>query len=174
MTRKTSPGKKQKRATTRKPRTKRVGARSLISRKRIDCIVKHIKGGNYAKVAAQLCGISQATYWGWLDRGEKELDRILEAERETGKAEKPEERERLYLEFLEQISTADAYIENHAVKSVKNNLKDPDIAMKFLGLRFKDRWSRLQQHELSGAGGGPIVHQVRRTIIDKRAEDDPE
>jgi hypothetical protein len=173
MTRKTTPGKKQKKATTRKRRAKRVGARGLISRQRIQCIAKKIRGGNYAHIAAQLCGISKSSYWAWLERGEEELNRILEVEQSTGKAEKPRETELLYLEFLEEIHLSDAHIEDYAVKNVKNGLRDPDIAMKFLGLRFKERWSRLQQHELSGAGGGPIIHEVRRTIVDgEKSKDD--
>jgi len=51
---------------------------------------------------------------------------------------------------------ADAESEVEAVKMVRNGITDPDIAMKYLGLRYKDRWSRLQKHEHTGPAGGPI------------------
>lgn len=156
-TRSKKKAKKATKKTARKTRSRRVGARGLISRPRIKCIVQKIKAGNYAKVAAKLCGISESSYWAWLERGEKELERILEVEHDTGEPESPQESERLFLEFLEEISLADAYIEDYAVRKVKNGLRDPDIAMKFLGLRFKERWSRLQQHQVAGKDGAPIL-----------------
>jgi transposase len=150
--------KKTKSKTKRK--AKKRGARTLISRERIQKISGLIRAGNYADVAAQASGISESSFYGWLERGQKELDRLIELETKTGKAAKPRESEALFLEFLEEIRLSNSEIEVEVVGKVIKGLDDPDVAMRFLGLRFKKRWSKLQKHELTGADGQDLVPVV--------------
>ena len=46
---------------------------SKFTKHRRDTIVKHLRKGNYAKVAAQAAGIAEKTYYEWLKKGDEAL-----------------------------------------------------------------------------------------------------
>lgn len=165
---KKSKKKAAKKTAKRTPR--KLGGRSLITKAIIKKIADLIRKGNYAVTAARASGISEPTFYVWKDRGREELERILQIENKTGELEKPLPGEALYLEFLEEIELADAESEKYAVGKVRSGLKDPDVAMKYLGLRFKNRWNKTHKHEHTGAGGDPIGLITREMTAEEASE----
>lgn len=103
-----------------------------------DRIVAAIRAGNYAEPACRSAGISAATYYRWMARGEQE---------EAGS----------YAEFREAVLLAEAEAEVHAVAVMRRAMpQDWRAAITYLERRYPARWRRRQLTELTGADGGPI------------------
>ncbi|MCH9647761.1 MAG: hypothetical protein K0U98_05950 [Deltaproteobacteria bacterium] len=87
-------------------------------------IVTAIRAGNYACVAAEYAGITEATFYGWLRRG-----------REAGKG--------IYFEFLQSVKGAEREAEVRAVALVQKHMEGNwTAAMTFLERKFPQRWGR--------------------------------
>jgi transposase len=100
-------------------------------------IVTAIRAGNYAEPAARSAGISPATYYRWLKRGEKAPPGI-------------------YREFLEEVRRAESEAEVHAVAVIRKAMGDDwRAAAHYLERRYPDRWRRRESLEHEGAS--PVV-----------------
>lgn len=134
-------------------------------------IVDAIRTGNYFDTAVALAGISRATAYGWLTRGEAERDRraagLTNAQRREKQLPLPTA-EQSYLDFSDAVMAARAELEAVMVASVlrsarggvvtrqaKRTYKDgsveeettttgPDgrVAMEFLSRAFPSNWAR--------------------------------
>ena len=92
-------------------------------------IVTAIRGGNYAVVAAQSAGITEATFYNWLQRGKSDGSGI-------------------YFEFLESIKEAEAAAELEAVAHVRLAGHETwQAAMTWLERKFPKRWGRYDRTE---------------------------
>jgi hypothetical protein len=100
-------------------------------------IITAILGGNYAYVAAAAAGITEETYYAWL-------------------AEKPE--------FSERVKRAEASAEAGLVVGLRTS-EDPRVRLEVLARRYRQRWSRSEQVEVTGPGGGP--HVVEYVVVQK-------
>lgn len=80
------------------------GRPSLLTPTRIEIITTLVRRGNYIKVAAEAAGVSVATIYGWIERGEL-----------------PEEQaqDTLYSQFLEALRKAEADSEQVLVASIE-------------------------------------------------------
>jgi len=146
---KKNPGKKKSNA----------GRRSMLTKdnkKRI-IILKALERGHYAITACRLSGVSEATYYSWLSRGENEYNR-LQRDFENGLELKINKDEKPYLEFLESVNIAGAKAEDAALKTIMKAAKSDDwrAASQFLERRFNKRWGKKDRHELTGEDGKPI------------------
>ena len=104
-----------------------MGRPTTLTQEVQDAIVEAIRNGNYAKAACQQAGISYNTYKSWLQRGSGVHSRLPAT---------PE-----YVEFVEAVRQAEAECETEVVAWIYTKLKgDPALAMKFLALRFPERW----------------------------------
>src|SRR3972149_1199676 len=100
-----------------------------------DCTPERIKSstdligiGNYATVAAQAAGISDATYYNWLKRGRD--------------GEKP------FLDFLEAIKKAEADRETYRVSHIISaSAEHWQAAACWLERKFPERWGRRDKVE---------------------------
>ncbi len=102
----------------------RVGRRTKLNPEVQDKIVSAIRAGNYACVAAEYAGITQASFYGWLKRG-----------REEGKG--------IYFEFLEAVKSAEREAEVRAVAMVQKHMANNwTAAMTYLERKFPHRWGR--------------------------------
>jgi transposase len=95
-------------------------------------IVAAIRAGNYAEPAARSAGISPATYYRWLKRGE-------EASRG------------IYRAFHDAVRRAEAEAEVHAVAVIRRAMGDDwRAAAHYLERRYPDRWRRRETVEHEG------------------------
>jgi hypothetical protein len=95
-------------------------------------IVAAIGAGNYAEPAARSAGISPATYYRWLKRGEKASEGI-------------------YRDFLDQVRRAESEAEVHAVAVIRKAMPgDWRAAAHYLERRYPDRWRRRESLEHEG------------------------
>lgn len=101
-------------------------------------IVAAIRAGNYAEPAARSAGISEATYYRWMERGEKAS---------TG----------IHRDFVDAVRRAEADAEVEAVARLRKAMPDNYRAcLEYLERRYPKRWRRHQSTELSGPDGGPV------------------
>lgn len=108
-----------------------------------DVIVRSIKSGSYATVAAGAAGISASTFRNWMERGEMEEARIDE-----GFDPNPDEKK--YLDFKKDVETARAQAEINAVKAVKMSAENGtwQAAAWYLERSFPQRWARNRIEEI--------------------------
>jgi transposase len=93
-------------------------------------IANYISTGNYASVVCGLVGITETTYYSWLEKGRKA---------KSGK----------YLEFLESIKKAEAAREAKWIKDIDG---DPSWQSKawLLERRYPERWGKKETHVFEG------------------------
>lgn len=115
---------------------------SKLTKELIDTITLAIRAGNDKKVAAQLAGISESTYYSWLEQA-KEPD----AEPEL-------------LEFLESVEQAEAYAEVMRITRITQAADNGtwQAAAWWLERKHSERWGRNDKlrTEISGPNGQPI------------------
>lgn len=98
-------------------------------------IIKYIKAGNYNKVACQMVGICEDTYYEWLKRGKK--------------GESP------YSEFSESARQAEAEAEIRNVTIIQIAAKlDWRAALEILARKYHARWGKKEL--VGGIEGSPI------------------
>ncbi|MBA7478831.1 hypothetical protein ES707_14259 [subsurface metagenome] len=121
-----------------------------------DKIIKYIKAGNYNKVACQMVGIWEKTYYRWIKRGEKALE-LEEEGKEISESEK------IYCQFCQSIRQAEAEAEIRNVTVIYVAAKeDWHAAMEILARKYHDRWGRKEL--VGGIKDKPILHEVK--IVD--------
>ena len=87
-------------------------------------IVAAIRAGNYAAVAAGYAGISERTFYSWLQRGREQTKGI-------------------YLQFLQAIKSAENESEVRAVAHIQKHMAENwQAAMTYLERKHPDRWGR--------------------------------
>ena len=106
-------------------------------------IVKSIKSGSFATVAASTAGISIRTFHHWMERGEMEEARIAEGF-------PPSEEEAKYLKLRREVEVARAEAEVEAVQMVKMAARNGtwQAAAWYLERSFPQRWSRNRIEEI--------------------------
>ncbi len=127
--------------TNKKAKT---GRRSKLTPELQDKIVKVIRAGNYACVAAEYAGIGETTFYRWLEQGEAE---------DSGP----------YREFREAVKSAEREAEIRAVATVQGHMATNwQAAMTFLERKFPQRWGR----RLDVTSGGNDISRVEFVIVD--------
>jgi transposase-like protein len=125
-----------------------------LTKEIIDKVCSAIYAGNYAKIAAQLSGISESTYYAWLKEAEKE------------------DCDPLFLEFSESIERAEAAAEVEAVALIRQSAKNGNArdAQWLLERKYGERWGRNDKlrQEISGINGEPVsisVDDMRASVL---------
>lgn len=117
-----------------------------LDAERQERILAAIRAGSYAEPACRAAGISESTYYRWLQRGEAE---------EQG----------IYADFVRAVRRAEAEAEVQAVEFVQLHMpKDWRAAITFLERRYPSRWRRQTSSEISGPGGGPIETRGKSSV----------
>lgn len=113
-------------------------------------IVRAIRAGNYAEVAARHAGIDITTYCRWKVKGEE------------GKAP--------YRQFLQAIAVAEAHAHQRAVGVISKAMGvDWKAAAWYLERKYTREWSSYRRHELTGKDGGPIqTSDITEADLDQR------
>ena len=105
-------------------------------------IVSAIAAGNYNSVAAQYGGISEGTFYRWMEQGEKAS---------SG----------LYHEFHEAVKKAESQAEVRNVAIIERAAQDTwQAAAWWLERKHFARWGRKERIEATGKDGQPLIIRV--------------
>ena len=129
----------------------RAGAKTKLTPKVRDKIISKLKLGNYARTAAACAGISESTFYHWLERGEKEKSGI-------------------YSEFLEAVKEAQAESEANLLNHISKAVLDGQwtAAAWQLERKFPERWGKQQKVELTGET--TTTHALKDETVDMLME----
>ena len=115
-----------------------------------DKIIKALESGAYFETAAAFAGIAKSTFYLWLRRGEREIQR-----REQGK--EPRAEEDVFVDFKYIINEKLATFEIDLLSTIKNaGNKDWRAPAFLLERRFSNRYSRVERTQLSVEGGEEV------------------
>lgn len=118
---------------------KHTGRKSKLTPAVQKTIVGHIRAGNYIEVAARAAGITDRTFYLWMEKGEASKSGI-------------------YYQFFQAIKDAEADAEAEMVASIKRHgLTNWQATMTLLERRHPERWAKLVRNEHTGKDGGPIA-----------------
>jgi len=117
-------------------------------------IVMAINAGNYSKVAAEMVGIGETTFYRWMEEGAKP----------DGKKE--------YREFRESIKRAEAQAEVVSVARIRQAANEGtwQAAAWYLERKHGDRWGRNDKvrQEISGPEGAPVsltIEDAKKAVL---------
>jgi transposase len=134
-----------------------------------DKITLCIRGGNYAETAAAYAGIHKSTFYDWLKRGEREIQRLL-----NDPKAKPRKAEASFVEFSDAVEKAMTEAEMRDV-AVIMAARDWKAAAWHLERRQPQKWGRSDKLQLEGSlehehKGEVEVNHNLFTDIDQYAE----
>ena len=142
----------QKKQTTKQS----AGRPTKITSAIISKITEYLMEDNYFEVACAACGITRQTGYNWLERGEKESQRI-----ESG--EIPYESEALHLDFFYAVDHAQAMAEVEDIRYIRGGFPDWQAKAWIRERKNFERWGKKESHEVTGKDGKPI--ETKNTII---------
>lgn len=109
----------------------------MLSLEDVEKIAADVENGNYAKTVCIAHGLTERTYYNYMERGRLLQEELAKYKRRLKKSEK------IYLTFFQLITKADARAEVSAVKNLKLQAYDnPSANLEFLARRFRERWGR--------------------------------
>lgn len=136
-------------------------------------IVNALKAGNYCDVAAKAAGLSESTFWRYMEMGERVSALLREAEEDPEVTFKPTQSQLRMLDFWEAVTRARAEAEVQAVAMLRKAMpEDWRAAMAYLERAFPKRWGLRKpgdgtdEVELTQAQAALIV-QALRTVFDE-------
>ena len=117
------------------------GRNSLLTAERVQIIVEALEGGNYDIVAYSRAGISESTFYSWLEQG---------ANPELTTTGKVKAKSKAFVEFLEAVTRARVEGEAYHVKNWKDKGQaDWKASMEFLARRYPERWARQERLDVT-------------------------
>lgn len=131
-------------AKAKEPEKRGRGRPSLFTEDRRRKILDALRLGNYRVVSARYAGVSDATFYGWLERSRDERARGMTTD---------------YTRFLEDVEVAEAQAETMLVADLRAQARtNPTATLGMLRVRFRDRWSEAPTRlEVTGKDGGPVA-----------------
>lgn len=130
-----------------------MGRPTKLTEKVREQIVSAVREGCYQDVAARAAGIAPSTFYNWKARGE-----------EGGK------RNAIYVEFLDELTRAEAEAEQLAVHVWRKAFgNDWRAAMEYLARRHPENWTRRENVKVEH-GGSVKVEGVESEIEDLMAK----
>lgn len=128
-------------------------------------IILALKTGAYIETAAAYAGISKATFYEWLRRGEREKQRVNKNTRN-----KTRKRELPFVELSDAIKKALADAEIRDIMKIEQASKTQWQAAAWrLERRFPDRWGRKDNYNMRHSGD--IAIQIVDDISDTSGEE---
>ena len=115
-----------------------MGRTLKLTAERQQSIVAKITDGVWLATAALASGVSEPTFWRWMQLGEIRKNPV------SGKEIYPP---KIYRDFREAVTRARAEAEASAVKDIRTQSKagDPRATMFYLERSFRDRWGRVEK-----------------------------
>lgn len=120
------------------------GRRPLYENKEIiDKLIDAVRRGNYVETACKMAGVSESSYYAWLQRAREEKD--------PPKA---------LTDFLEAIKKAESEAEAEALQIIKDASRDTwQAAAWYLERRSYNRWGRKERVHHEGDQTVKVIHQ---------------
>jgi hypothetical protein len=119
-------------------------AKTKLTPERQEIIVGALEAGNYDEVAAQAAGISKASFYNWLNRGQAELERV-----EAAPNAKVRQGEQPLIDFFDVVTRAKAQAEPEMVARIRElGERDWRALAWMLERRFSGRWAKRQRLEV--------------------------
>lgn len=115
-------------------------------------ICRAIRAGNYPAVAARAAGVSESTFYRWMERGRSDAKGPHRA-------------------FYEAVREAEAESEVHLVAVLRKSSKDGDwrAALALLERRYAERWRKREPHGHTIEDHRPVIDLTRLTERELRA-----
>lgn len=131
-----------------------------------DLIVDAIKLGNYQEYAAKAAGVTESTFYNWMDRGKRERERLINED------EKPNPKEKVFLEFFEAVEKAKALAiaQNVAVIQKAAATGTWQAAAWWLERTAQKTYGRKQQLEHTGDAKNPISVSVDVSELENKVK----
>lgn len=139
----------------------------------IEEISNWLKLGYYQEDAAVMVGISPSTYYEWMKRGEKEIEKMddkmlnpgnIESSSEVVVSSEAEDGEivNLYLEFSEAVKRARAEAEGAHIRNIRRASDNGvwQASAWWLERSFPKKWGKRGSLEIGMEGGEPIKFQI--------------
>ena len=105
-------------------------------------IIKNVKKGFYVKESVKAVGISEKTYYNWLQYGVIAL-RLKE------KGEKVPKDKKIFLQFLQSVQQANTIGELEIYSEIRNHVKkDWRAGMEILSRKYPQRWAKQDKLEI--------------------------
>ena len=120
-------------------------------------IAEVIKAGNYVETASAFAGVGKTTLHDWLERGDRERERVAANQRRRVRKD-----EAIYVEFSKAVEQAWAESEVEDVKDLRG--QDWKAALARLERKFPDRWGQKERHEHTVKNGVPTGYPL--TVMD--------
>ena len=142
--------------------------RSKLTEEVIKDIAKKLRVGNYMKTVAISIGVSERTFYYWVDRGEK-ANKLAEA------GQKVPIEEKIYLQFLQSIRQAEAEAEIVIVAQIFSQIpKDWKAGLELLARKYPERWARKDYVDFRGSiDQGPDKRQEALNEFEDMFKDVP-
>jgi hypothetical protein len=127
-------------------------------------ILEAIKAGNYNETAAKYAGIAVSTFYGWMERGRRERDRIAALGGE------PDAKEVTFLDFMEAVEKAEAESEVRDVAIIARAAATGtwQAAAWRLERKHPRKYGRFDRSEVSGPEGGPVRIDVSTEDLERK------
>lgn len=142
--------------------------RSKLTEEIIKDISKKLRVGNYVKTVATSIGISERTFYFWVERGEK-ANKLYEA------GQKVSNEEKIYLQFLQSVRQAEAEAEVMIVAQIFSQIpKDWKAGLELLARKYPERWARKEYLDFKGSfDQGPDKRKEALAEFDEMFKDVP-
>jgi transposase len=146
-------------------------------------IVQALQAGNFCDAAATAAGLSESTFWRYMEQGEDVAKARAYCE-EDNREFKPSKTDEALLDFWEAVTRARAEAEVTAVAYVRKAMpEDWKAAMTFLERAFPKKWGKRLQAvenpeedaEMTRAAARLVADAIRNTFASMGKDtDDPE
>lgn len=142
------------------------GRKLILDYELIEKAEQLLKEGHYQKTVCEYLGISNQTWFNWINKGE-ELSQLDEEElQEIPNAI-------LYIDFFDAVKRASSYAEIEAANMIKKHGKKSWQAYAwFLERRFRERWGRVNPDEAGHGGESQLDNFLKGldNIVNKEEE----
>ena len=119
-------------------------------------MVNIIRGGNYVETACAYVGLNKTTFYDWMKRGAREMDRV----KKNPKARVRKE-EQVYVDFSNAIKKAEAEAEARDVLIIAKAAESQWQAAAWrLERRLPSKWGRQRPYDTDAKSDRPIINII--------------
>jgi hypothetical protein len=128
-------------------------------------LLDYIRIGTPVRIAVTTAGVSEQTFYSWINRGMAERERL-----KLIKGAKENPTEVVFLKFLEQVeqAKAEAITKKVAVIAKSGNEGDWRAAAWWLERQMPEEFGRTDRVEIGGTNGEPIKIQVEMGELENK------
>lgn len=154
------------------------GRKSKLTPELLDRLVQLVANGNYIETACGACGITSASYYKWLRKGEEFYAMFHNAYGHDAEVDEEiliamvkediiTEHQAMCVRFVEALNKASSESEAYAVLTVRKAFGDDwKAAMTFLERRFPQRWRRRTGIEVETGGVDTEATARQRQVLE--------